>query len=401
MSEIPFDVRLVEGDDFDQYFDVRAQAFGVPGDQRDGWLDRVRAMPDIVSFGAFRSGRLLGALRVIPAGQFVNGRSVPMGGVAAVVVRPEVRGSGVARTLLTHAIEWMQTTGIAVSSLHPASTRAYRSAGWELVGRAGWLLVPSRSFASMRGDAAGPVERLDPRGGPEVHACYARWAPDVSGAVDRSAAFWSLHEHGGGEDGAFLYGVRTDGELTGYVAYTQTPDARSWGYGLRVDDVCALDKASAIALWRFIGSHSMQVERVQVPVSALPALSFLLDEQDAVTDLENHWMHRIVDVPAAMAARGYPEGTTGTVDVVITDPLAPGTVGAWTMAVADGRGTAEPTAATERAVRLDIGALSALSIGGTTARVLRNVGRLTGPDDAAARLDAILAAPAPTITDDF
>src|SRR6185369_4372096 len=54
---------------------------------------------------------------------------------------------------------------------------------------------------------------------------YAAYAPSVPGAVDRSPAFWSLHEHGGREDGAFLYGVRTGGELTGYVAYTQTLDA--------------------------------------------------------------------------------------------------------------------------------------------------------------------------------
>ena len=400
MSEA-FDVRPVEGDDFEQYFDVRSQSFGVSRADHDTWMELIAATPEVVSFGAFRGGRLLGALRVIPAGQFVHGRSVPMGGIAAVVVRPEARGIGVAKTLLGEAITWMRDSGIAVSSLHPASTRAYRSAGWELAGRAGWLRTPTRSFGTIRGDAGGTVEQLDPTGSAEVRACYATYAPSVPAAVDRSDPFWVLHERGGREDGAFLYGVRTDGVLTGYVAYTQMSDPRSWTYDLRIDDVVAHDRASAVALWRFIGGHSMQVEQVQVPVSALPALSLLLDEQDASIHLENHWMHRIVDVPGAVGARGFPVGVAGTVTVLVTDPLTPGAASAWRISVDDRVGSATPADDGAVEVTLDVGALSALAIGGTTVGLLRNAGRLVGDDDAVARLGGLFQTPAPAITDDF
>ena len=131
-----FAVRGIEPEDLDQYFDVRAQAFGLPAGDRARWRDFMSGAPETAGFGAFDGRRLLGALRVIPGGQFVQGRSVPMGGIAGVVVRPEARGAGVARTLLAEAVAWMRANGIAVSSLHPASTRAYRSAGWELAGRA-------------------------------------------------------------------------------------------------------------------------------------------------------------------------------------------------------------------------------------------------------------------------
>jgi predicted acetyltransferase len=396
-----FEIRPVEGDDFEQYFDVRSQSFGVPRSDHDDWMQLVAATPQVVTFGAYRDERLLGALRVIPAGQFVHGRSVPMGGIAGVVVRPEARGMGVARALLGEAITWMRDSGIAVSSLHPASTRAYRSAGWEIAGRAGWLRTPTRSFGSIRGDAAGTPEPLDPAGSPEVRACFAAHAPSVPAAIDRSEPFWALHERTGREDGAFLYGVRTAGALTGYVAYTQTSDPHSWHYDIRIDDVVAHDRASAIALWRFIGGHSMQVEAVQLPIGALAGLSLLLDEQDASTHLENHWMHRIVDVPGAMSVRGYPVGTTGGVVVLVTDPLAPGAATAWRLSVEEGVGAA--TAADDGAaeVTLDIGALSALAIGGTTTGLLRNGGRIAGDDDAIARLGALLQAPTPLITDEF
>jgi predicted acetyltransferase len=396
-----FDVRPVEGDDFEQYFAVRSQSFGVPRSDHDSWTELIAATPEVVSFGAYRSGTLLGALRVIPAGQFVHGRSVPMGGIAAVVVRPEARGIGVARSLLTEAITWMRDSGIAVSSLHPASTRAYRSAGWEIAGRAGWLRIPTRSFGSVRGDAAGTLEPLDPTGSPEVRACYAAFAPSVPAAVDRSEPFWVLHARGGREDGAFLYGVRTDGVLTGYVAYTQTSDPNSWHYDLRIDDVVAHDRASAVAIWRFIGGHSMQVEEVQVPLGALPSLSLLLDEQDASTHLENHWMHRIVDVPGAVDARGFPAGVAGTVVVLVTDPLTPGRASAWRISVEDGTGLAAPSDDGSVEVTLDIGALSALAIGGTSTGLLRNAGRLSGADDAVARLGGLFQTPTPVSTDDY
>ncbi len=352
-----FDVRPVEGDDFEQYFDVRSQSFGLPRSGRDEWLELVAATPEIVSFGAYRSGNLLGALRVIPAGQFVHGRSVPMGGIASVVVRPETRGTGVARTLLGEAITWMRDSGIAVSSLHPASTRVYRSAGWELAGRAGWLRVPTRSFESIRGDAIGTPEPLDPTGSPEVRACYAACAPSVPAAVDRSEPFWTLHERGGREEGAFLYGVRTDGVLTGYVAYTQTSEPRSWTYDLRIDDVAARDRPSAVALWRFIGGHSMQVEQVQLPIGALASLSLLLDEQDSVTHLENHWMHRVVDVPGAMGARGFPPGVAGTIVVARDRPGHARAGHAWRISVDGGNGSAVPAEDGTVEVTLDIGAL--------------------------------------------
>jgi predicted acetyltransferase len=396
-----FDVRPVEGDDFEQYFDVRSQSFGVSRTDHDSWVELIEATPEVVSFGAYRGSRLLGALRVIPAGQFVQGRSVPMGGIAGVVVRPEARSIGVARTLLGEAITWMRDSGIAVSSLHPASTRAYRSAGWEIAGRAGWLRTPTRSFGSVRGDAAGALEPLDPTGTPEVRACYDAYAPSVPGAVDRSHPFWVLHERGGREDGAFLYGIRTEDVLTGYIAYTQTSDPNSWHYDLRIDDLVAHDRASAVALLRFVGGHSMQVREVQLPIGALPAISLLLDEQDASVHLENHWMHRIVDVPGAVAARGFPVGVAGRVTVLVTDPLTPGAGSAWRISVEEGVGSATPADDARVEVTLDIGALSALAIGGTTTGLLRNAGRLAGDDGAVACLGGLFQTPTPVITDDF
>ncbi len=322
-----------------------------------------------------------------------------MGAVAAVVVRPETRGRGVAKSLLASALDWMRDRGLVVSSLHPASTRVYRSMGWEHAGRAGWAQVPTRSLAALGPAGERVVTRIDAGGNDEVRACFASDAIGRHGPVQRSRAWWDFLEAVADAGGAFTYGARDpEGALLGYVRYTQIP-SRSWGYAIRVDDFVAPDRDTAVALWRFLGAHAMQVERITVPEHVVPGLILLLPEQDVETVALNRWMHRIVDLPATVAARAFPVGLTGAVSLRVTDPWAGGVAGAWRLEVADGAGSIAPVA--DAAVGTDVGALSALSVGGASVDELRRAGRLRGPADDLALLGAFLAAGPPAMTDDF
>ena len=168
---------------------------------------------------------------------------------------------------------------------------------------------------------------------------------------------------------------------------------------MRVDDFVADDVDSAASLWRFLGGHGMQVERIEVPGPAVDQLALLLDEQDLTTLAVNRWMHRIVDVPAAFAQRGYAPSVSGSVSVAVTDPWPMGTGGSWTISVGDGSGAAAPAA--RASIALDIGALSALAIGRFTVEALGAAGRIAGPHDEVALLGSMLAAPMPQLTDDF
>ena len=170
-----FDIREIDDDDLDAYFDIRSQAFGRPEADRIGWTTQVR--DDAFVVGAFDGGRLVGGARVLSAAQWTVGRSVPMGGIAGVVVRPEDRGRGVCRTLLEHTLQWMRDHDIAVSTLHPASTRVYRSGGWEIAGDQGVFRVPSRSLAAIRFGTDLDVVRLSAADWPGVRACYEQVAP--------------------------------------------------------------------------------------------------------------------------------------------------------------------------------------------------------------------------------
>jgi hypothetical protein len=53
-------------------------------------------------------------------------------------------------------------------------------------------------------------------------------------------------------------------------------------------------------------------------------------------------MLRVVDAPAAIAARGFPAATSLTVPLRITDEARPANAGRWRLTVAGGAGTLDP-----------------------------------------------------------
>ena len=116
-------------------------------------------------------------------------------------------------------------------------------------------------------------------------------------------------------------------------------------------------------------------------------------------------MLRVVDAPAAIAARGFPAAVSVSVPLVISDHTRPGNSGRWELAVVDGSGILVPNgrgflAAAPPALQLGARGLAAL-YAGTPVATLRLAGLASGgsPDTDAA-LDAAFAATAYMI-DDF
>jgi predicted acetyltransferase len=69
-------------------------------------------------------------------------------------------------------------------------------------------------------------------------------------------------------------------------------------------------------------------------------LALLLAEQDIRQLRQDRWMARVVDVPGAFAARGYPPGLRGRVTIAVSDDICPWVDGTWTIEVDGGEGKA-------------------------------------------------------------
>ena len=160
------------------------------------------------------------------------------------------------------------------------------------------------------------------------------------------------------------------------------------------------DRDVLAALWGLVASSSTQVNDVVFRGSADDALLlFLLPDQTVRTADTLHWMLRLVDAPAAIAARGFPPGLAVEVGLDVADAAVPENAGRWTLHVAEGRGRLARGGPGD--VRLDVGALASLYTGFAGTAALVRSGRVAGDPTALARLDACLAGRVPWMAENF
>jgi predicted acetyltransferase len=108
------------------------------------------------------------------------------------------------------------------------------------------------------------------------------------------------------------------------------------------------------------------------------------------------WMLRVVDLPAAVAARGWPVAahlTPLTVDLDVADEHAPWQAGRWRLVVDGGKVTCERGGT--GAIRLAARALGPWFAGSADTPMLRRAGLLEGDPADSRLLDLLTGAPHP------
>ena len=144
-------------------------------------LDKLRVLRE--------DGRPTGALEILWMGQWFGGRSVPMAGIAAVGVSPEVRGKGAATRLLRGMMEEIRSEGAAISTLYPATQPLYRKAGYEQAGGRFEIRLSPKAIAYRERDLEmRPILDADRDA---VIALYGEHARSRNGTLDRNGYIWS------------------------------------------------------------------------------------------------------------------------------------------------------------------------------------------------------------------
>jgi predicted acetyltransferase len=217
------------------------------------------------------------------------------------------------------------------------------------------------------------------------------------GFIERGPAWWDerladieVHRRGAGPQYRAIY--ERDGEVRGYVRYRIKGEWTNIASAsvLIVNELLGLDAEAERELWRFIFGVDL-IARIQYrwgPPSH-PLLLMVAEPRRLQLRVSDGIWLRIVDVPAALAARGY--ASDGEVVLDVSDEFLPVAAGRWRLKVTAGKASVEPT--TDPAdLALDTTDLAAAYMGSFSfaelARAARTEERTPG---ARARADALFA----------
>jgi predicted acetyltransferase len=325
-------------------------------------------------------------------------------GVTAVGVFPTHRRQGLLTRMMTRQLDDLRQRGELLAILTASESVIYGRYGYGLSQSFQEIAIASRRAAFQQPVAAGGRMRLaDPEEAgkilPDLHDRARRLRP---GEIDRIPLWWDMHfrdvekDRDGGGPRFYAVHESSRGEPDGYTSYRYHS---AWPDGLpssrvAVGEVIALTSDVHAALWRFlldldlIGSVTCQMYPMDDP------LRWLLADprQLRTTAFGDHVWVRIIDVPGALAARGY--GTEGELVLDVRGP-DPDSAGRFLLATGPGGGQCRKARKSDRTdLVLGLADLGAVYLGGITPSVLARAGRVVeARPGSLTRADAAFASP--------
>ena len=334
----------------------------------------------------------------------VPGGEVAAAGVTAVGVEPGHRRQGLLRSLMRQQLDDVRKRGEPVALLWASESAIYQRFGYGLGtlngsfeidrGRTAWLR-PWEPEGRMRlVDEAEALATFPP--------VYERMRRVTPGALTRTEDWWRWGilrdaEHSRrGASPKFRYLYEVDGAAEGYAIYRVKTewDDRGPKSQLLVVEAMALTPRAERAVWSFLfGVDLMRTTKAGRVSMPHPLLLELADPRAlGLTTGDGLWV-RLVDLPAALAARRY--GAAGTLVLEVADAFCPWNAGRWRL-VATGE-AASAAAVVERTdgpadLSLDVADLAAAYLGGIRVADLARAGRVAElTAGALRRADALFA----------
>jgi predicted acetyltransferase len=334
-----------------------------------------------------------GEAPVATAGAFTFRLTVPGGevraaGVTAVGVEPGHRRQGILRSLMRHQLDDLHARGEPVAILWASESAIYQRFGYGLGtlngsfeierGRTAWLR-PWEAEGRMRlVDEAEALATFPP--------VYEGMRAVTPGALTRTEDWWRWAilrdaEHSRrGASPKYRYLYEVDGAAEGYAIYRTKRewDERGPKGQVLVAEAVALTPRAERAVWSFLFgvdlTRTTKAGRVAVPN---PLLLELADPRAlGMTTWDGIWV-RLVDLPAALAARGY--GAAGTLVLEVADAFCPWNAGRWRLAATGDAGSAVATAertAEPADLAVDVADLAAAYLGAFRLTDLARAGRV-------------------------
>jgi predicted acetyltransferase len=333
--------------------------------------------------------------------------TIPVGGLTSISVLPTHRRRGILRAMILRHFDEVEGRGEPVSVLNASESVIYGRFGYGLATTFADYEIDPRHGGFLRPPAGrGRLRVLDPEETPKVvPPFYDRYRRGQPGELSRKPAFWELYGRDPewtrqGASRHFDVAYESEpGRVDGWVSYRV--EVR-WPNGLaanliKVRMLVGLTPEAEAALWRYCldldlaGTIKLLDRPLDEPIRwrlADPRRLRIVESGDQL------WV-RLLDLPAAMAARRY--AVDGELVLEVTDALRPRNQGRFRLEGGPDGASCEPTRA-QPDLALDVADLGAAYVGGASLASLARAERVAElTPGALARADRMLAASPPPI----
>ncbi|WP_427017696.1 GNAT family N-acetyltransferase [Pseudarthrobacter sp. P1] len=329
---------------------------------------------------------------------------LPVHMITAVTVRTSHRRRGLLRAMITADLQQAKDDGLPMAALTASEATIYGRFGFAPATHHASVEVdagPTFGFQVPAAAAHGTVELADPVVVQELEpVLFERIHAATFGSIGRqdayrlsSSGYWSYAkpERDKSVRAALHYGP--DGSADGYATYR----FKGWDttpHTVEVVDLLATTEEAYLALWNYLGSLDLVQRVVWHDAPLEDALEWALTHNRGYrrTRISDHLWLRILDTPAALAGRRY--FSDAAVVLAVVDPL--GHAGGTFRIEASGGSATVAELGPEAPADAEVGIaeLSAMYLGGVSARTLAAAGRISElVPGAAARCDALFASP--------
>ncbi|MFO7571830.1 MAG: GNAT family N-acetyltransferase [Gaiellaceae bacterium] len=355
-----------------------------------------KVLPPERMHAVFDGREIVGGAGVFPFEMTVPGGPIPCAGVTVVGVLPTHRRRGLLARLMRAQLDDVHERGEPFAALFASEATIYGRFGYGLAALEYTIKLPRARAALRHGAPArvGSVRLVDRdealRAFPRIYDRVRRVTP---GFLSRSRDWWALRRlrdenrsPGAGPLNHALFEL--DGKPLGYALYriADFEEDDGWHRKLRVIEAVGLDAVATREIWRFLLEVDWMDEiRAWLLPPDHPLIHLVARPDYLKLRADPGLWTRLVDVGAALSARGY--ARDGRVTFEVADTFCPWNAGTWTLT----EGVAKRS---RRApdLRLDVTSLGATYLGGFSFSQLARAGLVEeARRGALARADALFA----------
>lgn len=376
------EIRSIADDEFEECLRAIELSFGGTSTAEDVTRERLIAETDrcvvAVDEGRMVGGTMAASLRMTVPG----GARVPAGGVTAVGVQPTHRRRGINTSFMRVQLDDMHARGEPIAALYASEGGIYGRFGFGLASFMGELDLEGDRSRFIRGYHSAGKVRLLPRSEalPLMRRVYDGAPSRRPGMLALDDRWWEalfFEREKEKEDPTFFAVHETEGEADAYATYRVKHD---WSESLPrleliVRQLIAATPGAYADIWRYLFDIDLvgRVKGGNRPVDE-PLLHLMEEPNRLRFRVSTALWVRLVDVPAALEARGYVGD--GRVVFDVEDRFCPWNEGRYAIDVIAGVATCGRTD-DEPDISCTAADLGATYLGGASFRQLHRAGRVS------------------------